>query len=204
MLQKQTLVLLQKIADNTSSNDSLWVAAIAGGSAVLGAAISALIAYFAANRSTVVQLAAIKTNSKLEHKKLKASIVTTERLRWLQELRAKVAEFYSHIDMQVMHVARLVNPAATPISRDEMDSISKEAGLRANLVLLMLNPTNVEQQELYQSINSALMFVNKALMEAGASATAPDRAEITRIKKQSFDSMHKIGSVAWNKVQELN
>ncbi len=105
--------------------------------------------------------------------------------------------------MQVMHLARLLNPTVVPISREEMDSISKEAGLRANLVLLMLNPKNVEQQELYQSINFALAFVNNALMGARASATTPDRTEITRIKKQSFDSMHKIGSLAWAKVQEL-
>lgn len=203
MSQLQIVQLLQAIADNTSSNDSLWVAAVAGGSAVLGAAISALLAYFSANRSAVVQLSTAKTGADLEYKKLRASIVTTERLRWLQELRAKVAEFYSHIDMQVMHIERLVNPNVKPITRDEMDSISKEAALRSNLVLLMLNPKNSEQKELFESIDAALSFVNNTLGAAGSSSIAPNRIEIAKIKKRSFDSMQKIGSTAWAKVQEL-
>lgn len=203
MSQPQIVQLLQAIADNTSSNDSLWVAAVAGGSAVLGAAISALLAYFSANRSAVVQLSTAKTGADLEYKKLRASIVTTERLRWLQELRTKVAEFYSHIDIQVMHIDRLVNPNVKPITRDEMDSISKEAALRSNLVLLMLNPKNSEQKELFDSIDAALSFVNNALGTAGSSSIAPNRIEIAKIKKRSFDSMQKIGSTAWAKVQEL-
>jgi len=131
--------LLKEIASNTANQNSLWVAVVAGGSAVLGAAVSACLAYFAASKAANIQKDIAAQHSALEQKKLRASIVTSERLRWLQDLRSQVAEFYSYIDIQVMHIQRLLDPRVTPISRDDLDKISKEAGLKANLILLMLN-----------------------------------------------------------------
>ena len=203
MPQATAIDLLQKIADNTSGHDSLWVAAIAGGSAVLGAGVSALLAYFASSKSAATQLAVAQTQAELEQRKLRASIVTTERLRWLQDLRSKVAEFYSYIDMQTMHIARILDPQVAPISRDELDAISKEAGLRANMLLLLLNRQNAEQEELFLSINNAMHFINNALRDIGGSSIPPNRIEITKIKQASYDAMRKIGATAWKKVQGL-
>jgi hypothetical protein len=201
--QEATIELLKQIVANTASRDSLWIAAIAGGAAVLGAAVSAILAYSAASRAAATQLAIAKSHAELEQKKLRASIVTTERLRWLQDLRCKVAEFYSYIDMQTMHIARIIDPMVEPVSRDELDAISKDAGLRANMLLLMLNRKKPEQDELFISINSALHFINNALKDIGRNSIPPNRAQIAEIKKASYDAMHMIGATAWNKVQGL-
>lgn len=195
--------LLQKIVENTGKSDSLWIAVIAGGSAVFGAGISALTAYVVASRAGDVQLRAAQAQASIERQKLRASVVTAERLRWLQDLRSKVAEFYSYIDMQVMHIARSFNPNAQAIPAAEMDVISKEAGSRGNQILLMLNPENEEQQALFSSVNSALTFVNDAFKQATLNKSPPDRTAIAKIKTQSFSSMHKIGRKAWDKVQGL-
>lgn len=203
MPQTTTIELLQQIAENTSNHDSLWVAAIAGGAAVLGAGVSALLAYYSTSKSAATQLAVATTQAELEQRKLRASIVTTERLRWLQDLRSKVAEFYSCVDMQTMHIARILDLGVPSISRDELDAISRESGLRANMLLLMLNRTNPDQNELFNSINGALHFINNALRDIGGSSLPPNRAEITKIKQSSYDAMHKIGATAWNKVQGL-
>lgn len=196
--------LLKEIASNTTSQNSLWIAVVAGGSAVLGAAVSACLAYFAASKAANIQREIAAQHSAFEQKKLRASIVTSERLRWLQDLRSQVAEFYSYVDIQVMHIQRILDPRATPISRDDLDKISKEAGLKANLVLLMLNREKTEQELLYQSINSALIFINELLRDIGDASPAPNREDITRIKKTSYQAMHEISAKAWLKVQALD
>ncbi|WP_131658059.1 hypothetical protein [Ectopseudomonas composti] len=196
--------LLKEIASNTASKDSLWIALVAGGSGVLGAAVSALIAYFAANRATHIQKNIAEQSSSLELKKLRASIITTERLRWLQDLRSQVAEFYSYIDIQTLHIERLLDPRVTPISRDELDRISKEAGLKANLILLMINRESTEQDQLFRSINSALIFINKLLANIANPTNSLNRQEIAEIKEASYKAMHEIGEKVWNKVQALD
>lgn len=50
------IVLLKEIASNTASQNSLWIAVVAGSSAVLGAAVSACLAYFAASKAANIQL----------------------------------------------------------------------------------------------------------------------------------------------------
>lgn len=196
--------LLKEIASNTANKDSLWIALVAGGSGVLGAAVSALIAYFAANRASYIQKNIAEQNSSLELKKLRASIITTERLRWLQDLRSQVAEFYSYIDIQTLHIERLLDPRVTPISRDELDRISKEAGLKANLILLMINRESTEQDKLFRSINSALTFINKLLANTANPTNSLNRQEIAEIKEASYKAMHEIGEKVWNKVQALD
>lgn len=95
------LELLQKIAENTS-NSSMHIALVAGGSAVAGALASALLSYFGIVRT-------IRAQTLIERQKLQATVVTTERLRWLQDLRAKVAAFYAQIEMQLSHLERPVS-----------------------------------------------------------------------------------------------
>lgn len=196
--------LLKEIASNTASHNSLWIAVVAGGSAVLGAAVSACLAYFAASKAANIQKEIAAQHSDLEQKKLRASIVTAERLRWLQDLRLQVAEFYSYIDIQTMHIQRLLDPRVTPISRDDLDKISKDAGLKANLILLMLNREKPEQELLFQSINSALIFINNLLRDIGDTSPVPNRQEIANIKKISYQAMNEIGAKAWLKVQALD
>lgn len=43
--------LLQQIADNTARDESVWVAAISGRAAALGAAVSAIFSCFVAKKS---------------------------------------------------------------------------------------------------------------------------------------------------------
>lgn len=203
MVDPTIVALLQKIAQNTESTDSIWIAVIAGSSALAGAGISAWVSNQAAKRAEGAQLRTAQEQAATERQKLRASIVTAERLRWLQDLRTKVADFYSYIDMQVMHIERSLHPSKTKITEQEMDAISREAGLRGNQIMLLLNPSNTEQLALLTCVNESLAFMNDAFREATLRQQPPNRSLIAHIKSGSFDSMYKIGTKAWKKVQGL-
>lgn len=113
------LELLQKIAENTSSNTSMHIALVAGGSAVAGALASALLSYFGIVRT-------VRAQTLIERQKLQATVVTTERLRWLQDLRAKVAAFYAQIEMQLSHLERPVGAIQAAKYQETLDALSME------------------------------------------------------------------------------
>jgi hypothetical protein len=68
MVMDDPIQLLQKIADNTSHDNSWWIALISGGAGVLGASLTAFFSY----------RMAIKAHQ-TEEKRLRAEVVTTER-----------------------------------------------------------------------------------------------------------------------------
>src|SRR5580704_8770266 len=87
------LELLQKIVNNTASDSSLRVALVAGGSAVAGALASAILSYFGIRHT-------VRAQAQIEKQKLLATVITTERLRWLQDIRLRLSNVYAKMDMQ--------------------------------------------------------------------------------------------------------
>ncbi|MCP4148533.1 MAG: hypothetical protein GY757_12375 [bacterium] len=65
----EVMRLLTEIAKNTGGNTTVWIALITALSTVFGASITAYFAY--------------KNAKEVEYKKIRAEIVTKERLRWL-------------------------------------------------------------------------------------------------------------------------
>jgi len=84
--------LLREIAENTKpDNSGVWIAVVSSASALLGALIGAVLLY----RGVVRQIA---SSHDIEQRKLQANIVTTERLRWLQDIRGRTSNFYADLD----------------------------------------------------------------------------------------------------------
>ena len=94
---------------------------------VIGAAIGAILLY----RGSAKQ---VEATNKVEEKKLQANIVTTERLRWLQELRLKSSEFYANLDMHYNLLKRPINPQQDPNFQIQLDEISKKAMIQCNQI----------------------------------------------------------------------
>ena len=133
-----TIKLLQQISDNTAMDNAVWVAAVAGGAAILGALISAIINYCVTNRS-------IKSQEKVEDKKLKANIITTERLRWLQDIRGRLSQLYVQLDMQYNIIKRPIANQTQQQIQSMLDDYSSDIMLQTNMITLMLNNKDQEQ-----------------------------------------------------------
>lgn len=200
--------LLQQIADNTAHSDSMWVAIIAGGAGVFGACIPALLSYFASNRA-----------QEMEEKRLRASIVTTERLRWLQDVRQRLARFYVQLDMQYNFLKRPVptTPEAKIEYQKQLDDFSNEVNEQCNIITLMMNPEKPEQNSLKTALQNALIFVSQCIqirntfvsgntgtiLPLSPSEIPFNNEDYRKIKTEAFDSLTKIGIKTWEQIKDL-
>lgn len=208
-MNEQLLPLLQKIADNTGKSDSLRIAIVAGSSGVLGATLTALCGYLAVRKTQAT-----------EEKRLRASIVTAERLRWLQDMRQRLARFYVQLDMHYNFLKRPVpaTPEAKVEYQKQLDGFSNEVNEQCNIISLMVNPNKADQNSLRDALHDALAFVQQCVQLRNAVVTrhtelilpvAPhelefNNEEYTRIKRKAFDSLTKIGIETWNRIKGLN
>ena len=207
-MSEELLPLLQKIANNTDRNDSLTIAIVAGSSGVLGAALTALCGYLAVRKTQAT-----------EEKRLRASIVTTERLRWLHDVRQRLARFYVKLDMQYNFLKRPVpgTPEAKVEYQKALDEFSNEVNEQCNIISLMMNPDKPDQNNLKNTLQDAIAFVQQCVQKRNAFVTHPaalvlpvashqlefDTDEYKRIKTKAFDSLTKIGVATWNRVKGL-
>lgn len=188
--------LLQRIAENTSSNSSMSVALAAGGAAFAGTLISALLSYFGIART-------IRAQTLIERQKLQATVVTAERLRWLQDLRGKVAAFYAQVEVQMSHLERPISAIHSKELQEEIDSISMEVMSSCYAILPMLDSANAEQSKLRSALNDSLTFAKAKLSEKTHERLSIDMSPFARQRTEAFGALEEIGRKAWKKVQAL-
>jgi len=188
------LELLQKIVENTSSDSSLEVAWVAGGSAVAGALAAAVLSYFGIRHT-------IKSQHAIEQQKLQATIVSAERLRWLQDIRARMADVYATMDMQFSLLQR-PNPSESVIQQ-ELDDLSKAIMVQVNIIHLMLNPGKTSQSKLRQSLQQNLEFLSAHFSNPRQAATQSSHATYLQIKHSAFDALTEIGVETWRQIKAL-
>ena len=185
------------------------MAIIAGGAGVFGAGLTALISYLATNKS-----------QQFEEKRLRASIITTERLRWLQDVRQRLARFYVQLDMQYNFLKRPVpqTPEAKIEYQKQLDIFSNEVNEQCNIITLMMNPENPEQNNLKTALQNALVFVSQCIqirntfVSGNAGTILPiapseipfNNDDYRKIKTEAFDSLTKIGIKTWEQIKNLN
>ncbi len=140
------VTLLTQIAENTKpDNQAVWIAAISSASALLGAGIGALLLYKGTSRQ-------IESQKETEEKKLRVTIVTTERLRWLQEIRSRSSEFYANLDMNYSLIKRPVHPQQNPEFQQQADDIALKVMVQCNQIILLLNPAKLQQKKALQCL----------------------------------------------------
>jgi hypothetical protein len=194
---EETIELLRQIVENTKpDNLTIWIAAISSSSALLGALIGALLLY----RGIVRQ---ITTTKEIEQNKLRATIISTERLRWLQEIRKRTSEFYANLDMHYNLLKRPVNPQQTPAYQQEGDEFAKQVMVECNQITLLLNPAKNEQKRMREACNKSFGFLLGCMEKRNSGDFNFDDAEYARIKTEVFDSLTNIGVEAWGKIKQL-
>jgi hypothetical protein len=193
---QEVINVLQQIANNTASDSSLWIAAISGGSAVLGASVSAIISYFVTNRTIISQ-------EVLEDKRLKANIVTTERLRWLQDMRSRLSALYAKLDMQYSVIKRPITNLNKQEIQDMLDEYSSEIMLQVNMITLMLNKKDKEQVELKIELQKILVYMQSCFSQTTTELQVFNDEQYSTMKTTIFNMVTIIGSDTWKQISNL-
>jgi hypothetical protein len=189
--------LLTQIAENTKpDNQAVWVAAISSASALLGAGIGALLLYKGTSRQ-------IESQKETEEKKLRVTIVTTERLRWLQEIRSRSSEFYANLDMNYSLLKRPINPQQNPEFQKQADEIAQKVMVQCNQIILLLNPAKPQQDKLRNACNGALEFFQSCVAGRNTNQFNFDDARYASIKTDFFNALTEIGVETWGKIKGL-
>jgi len=188
--------LLQQIADNTARDDSLWIAAVTGGAAILGAGVTAIFSYFVARKTA-------ETQQHIETKRLYATIVTTERLRWLQDIRQRLSHLYTQIDMQYNYLKRPIQQGQQANAQAEFDKFSMEIMEQTNNITLMLNPSDLDQKKLAQSLQDKQAFLLQCFAQRSIGTVQFNDQQYATLKQSAFDALIGIGSETWKQIKGL-
>lgn len=191
--------LLEEIARNTQpvppDNDIILVALISASAVVVGSVITAVITYYVTNRTN-------RTQAENERLRLKADVVSRERLRWLQDLRLRLSKLYAQMDMQYV---LLKQPLTIPQAefQKQLDAFSMDIMEQVNTLTLMLNPEKSAQLNLRDTLQDALGFMQSCFQTSKAQQQSFNDAEYQRLKTNAFNTATEIGTKAWEKVQKL-
>lgn len=185
------LELLQQIANNTSTDDSVSIALISAGAALLGATVGAVVSYLG-----------LRINREIEMRKLKAGLIATERLRCLQDIRQRFSSFYSDFDMQFNLLKRPATQGREAF-QETMDAYSKSISEQCNRIILMLNPAKGKQAELRLALDDAQSFFLNCVSTKTMAASTFDDAKYAAIKTRAFNALTDIGIETWKQVKGL-
>ena len=169
---------------------------MAGGAAILGASISAVISYLVTSRS-------IKSQEKMEDKKLKANIITTERLRWLQDIRERLSKLYVLLDMQYNIIKRPIANQTQQQIQSMPDDYSSDVMLQINMITLMLNSKDQEQIDLRNELQNVLGYMQQCFSQTTSQAQTFNDQQYSQMKTSIFNLATSIGSEAWQQITEL-
>ena len=190
------VTLLQQIAHNTAKDSSLWVAVVAGGSAILVAALSASVGYLVASRT-------VRSQERIEIVRLRVSTITAERLRWLQDIRQRFSQLFAEIEMQYYHLKRTVPPDQAATDQQALDTFSAKIIAESNVIMLMLNPSKPDHAALQKALQQTLQFLNECFAQKDQGQVDFDGKRCILLKEAAFDSLTKIGIETWAQIKEL-
>ena len=172
-----------------------WITpALSGLFAILGASVVAIANYHTTKRQ-------VEATQEIESRKLHVSIVTSERLRWLQELRDRLSNLYVDLDSQRDLFRRPFPDAMRAEVQRQSDEISRRVMKEVNSIDLLLNPEKPDQRALRDALQLVIGLVPRG---QGAENHAATAAEYLSLKNVAFDSLTRIGITAWDKIQKLS
>jgi hypothetical protein len=187
--------LLEQIVENTSGDDSLWISLIAPGSVVLGAALTAVYGYFTAKRAS-------DSLERLEKYRIHTGIITTERLRWLKDLRERFARLQRHTDMQYNLLKRTIPSGGATDLQSKIDELSLVVMEQANLIQIMLNPEKKNQRELQDGIQNILaLLIDACELRNRGNKEFSDESYL-KLKNYTFSRMAAIGIETWKQIKD--
>ena len=142
----------------------------------------------------------MERQERVETNKLKVSLVTAERLRWLQDLRTRVSTYYADAEQLTELLIVPVDAREERQRKIELNRLQRELRIAANNITLMLSPLDSEQQKLIDQIKSTRDHVSGYMSQE---ALQPQMGDIAIDREEALASLTKVGSEAWRQVQAL-
>ncbi|MFT5722455.1 MAG: hypothetical protein ACI9W6_002784 [Motiliproteus sp.] len=188
----KVIELLEKIVTNTNSSmDPLWVAGITGATAVLTALATSVIAY-KMNKNTLT----------LEREKIKAEIITKERMLWLKQLRENASDLFSDMDL-FYSLLKSDRSSPTVEKQKELSKLSKPILTKSNALMFCLIKKDDAQLALYNSINEIQKFMVEYPKTRSSVESANPDEEYIALKESFTTAMENIGSETWRQIKGL-
>lgn len=178
---------------NVPAGSSTLIALISAAAGVFGALAGGLASYLIAREKA-------KSDLELETKRLRANLVATERLRWLQDIRERLSKLYKQLDLQYNFLKRPVAPSESTTKQSQLDMMSSEIMEQCHMITLMLNPAKPDQAELQEALQDALKFISIAFLPA---VEGTNDEEYARHKQAAFNAMTRLGVETWRQVKSL-
>lgn len=182
---------------NATANTTTLVAFISATAGVLGALAGGISSYLVAREKA-------KSDLELETKRLQANLVATERLRWLQDIRARLSNLYVQLDLQYDLLKRSIIPGTSTTTQQQLDAMSSEIMEQCNMITLMLNPAKPDQAALHNTLQRALGFMMPLFQQDASGPRVFNDAEYRTYKQAAFDSMTRLGVDTWKQVKSLS
>jgi len=182
---------------SASAESPLLAALIAGAAGVLGAFAGALVSFLVAREKS-------RSDLSIESQRLKANVVATERLRWLQDIRQRLSRFYQQLDLQYNHLQRPTPPNQHANKQQLLDEFSAEVMTQCNMITLMLNPGKPDQAALRVAVDKGLQLVLENFNPPLPKSPGFNAPEYAENKRAAFDSMTKIGIETWKQIKSLS
>lgn len=180
-MDDNAIMLLTTIAKNTESaaNANIGIAIIAGCFAIIAAATSGWSIYLQS-----------KSNNH-------AQIVTTERLRWLQDIRKGVANAFTLMDMQLDLVQR------PNLTQQQLDDLSKSIMGTVHELLVFLNPDKSYQGEICTAFTSMQNLILACIHNYGNSGLfSQNKTLYTVDKSKAYRALVELGKETWNQIKQ--
>ena len=146
-------------------------------------------------------------------------MVTAEHLRWLQDIRQRLARFYVQLDMQYNYLKRPIpqTPEAKTDYQRQLDVFSNEVNEQCNIITLMINPQKPDQNNLKSALQESIIFIRGCVQKRNAIIAGMsglilglnddsiqfDELAYRKIKTKAFDSLTNIGIETWGRIKEL-
>jgi len=184
----------EKSADK--KDNTLMVGIITASAALIGVLITMLGNYHLAKKN--FELAKFS-----QSQSLKANIIVKERLRWLQDIRQRLANLYAQMDMQYSFLKRQTTPDQTASMQAQFDEFSEEIMNQVNSIHLMLNPSKPDQEKLKKALQEKLNFLLICFQMKNNGNTQFDDNKYTSIKNDAFLALTQIGIETWAQIKNL-
>jgi hypothetical protein len=137
-----------------------------------------------------------------EAKKLRVTLVTAERLRWLQDLRGRVSAFYADAEELCGHFGTAVSGPGMVAWTKDVVRLKRSINEGGNNIILMLSPNDKDQKQLIEAVHQARNAAN--IVEGNPeNAVQEVKTRMDASRSAAVEALTAVAGEAWRQVQAL-
>ncbi|HCG6765468.1 hypothetical protein [Vibrio parahaemolyticus] len=174
---EKTILLLEKIVENTSNSfSSLWASVITGGTAVLVALVASFFTYRSAKETIELE---------------KQKFFYSQKSDFVDRLRKSVGDFYTEVDVYYAHLKSEV--------KGSLDEYQKIADIHQQKIISLGNDIQISldlndkhQENLFNAIGATQSFLVNCALESKPERQNFNDTQYLMIKKSMFILLNEV------------